>query len=213
METSKNQPSVSENVDQQKVDNSSSDEQQISIIQSSHTTKSYECNFCKRGFSNAQALGGHMNIHRKDKAKLKKQKQHQRQQKPTSVSKETNMAHNILLADDSNIPTTIPFFPSLTSPNTSNPLGFVSSCTTADTVGQRQIQDLNLVMGSTLNVLRMNSVEAGSVDSRENRLPARNQETTPFYAELDLELRLGHEPAPSTDISSANSGLGTRKFL
>lgn len=33
--------------------------------------KSYECNFCKRGFSNAQALGGHMNIHRKDKAKLK----------------------------------------------------------------------------------------------------------------------------------------------
>ncbi|KAK7257829.1 hypothetical protein RIF29_32086 [Crotalaria pallida] len=37
------------------------------------TPKSYECNFCKRGFSNAQALGGHMNIHRKDKAKLKQQ--------------------------------------------------------------------------------------------------------------------------------------------
>ncbi|CAL0332492.1 unnamed protein product [Lupinus luteus] len=34
-------------------------------------TRSYECNFCKRGFSNAQALGGHMNIHRKDKEKLK----------------------------------------------------------------------------------------------------------------------------------------------
>ncbi|XP_030464235.1 transcriptional regulator TAC1-like [Syzygium oleosum] len=33
--------------------------------------RSYECIFCKRGFSNAQALGGHMNIHRKDKAKLK----------------------------------------------------------------------------------------------------------------------------------------------
>ncbi|KAI4334562.1 hypothetical protein L6164_019239 [Bauhinia variegata] len=28
--------------------------------------------FCKRGFSNAQALGGHLNIHRKEKAKLKK---------------------------------------------------------------------------------------------------------------------------------------------
>ena len=37
------------------------------------TPRSYECNFCKRGFSNAQALGGHMNIHRKDKAKLKQQ--------------------------------------------------------------------------------------------------------------------------------------------
>ncbi|XP_027353276.1 zinc finger protein 10-like [Abrus precatorius] len=33
--------------------------------------KSYSCNFCKRGFSNAQALGGHMNIHRRDRAKLK----------------------------------------------------------------------------------------------------------------------------------------------
>ncbi|KAI3514111.1 hypothetical protein L1887_12430 [Cichorium endivia] len=36
-----------------------------------HTTRSYECNFCKRGFTNAQALGGHMNIHRKDKGKFK----------------------------------------------------------------------------------------------------------------------------------------------
>ncbi|XP_051126240.1 transcriptional regulator TAC1-like [Andrographis paniculata] len=33
--------------------------------------RSYECNFCKRGFTNAQALGGHMNIHRKDKGKGK----------------------------------------------------------------------------------------------------------------------------------------------
>ncbi|XP_014497619.1 zinc finger protein ZAT6-like isoform X2 [Vigna radiata var. radiata] len=33
--------------------------------------KSYSCSFCKRGFSNAQALGGHMNIHRRDRAKLK----------------------------------------------------------------------------------------------------------------------------------------------
>ncbi|XVE61935.1 hypothetical protein DITRI_Ditri06bG0078300 [Diplodiscus trichospermus] len=33
--------------------------------------KSYTCSFCKKGFSNAQALGGHMNIHRKDRAKLR----------------------------------------------------------------------------------------------------------------------------------------------
>lgn len=36
-------------------------------------TRSYDCIFCKRGFSNAQALGGHMNIHRKDKARGSKQ--------------------------------------------------------------------------------------------------------------------------------------------
>ncbi|OAY61563.1 transcriptional regulator SUPERMAN [Manihot esculenta] len=33
------------------------------------TGRSYECVFCKRGFNTAQALGGHMNIHRKDRAK------------------------------------------------------------------------------------------------------------------------------------------------
>lgn len=33
--------------------------------------RSYDCTFCKRGFTNAQALGGHMNIHRKDKPKSK----------------------------------------------------------------------------------------------------------------------------------------------
>lgn len=31
--------------------------------------RSYECAFCKRGFTTAQALGGHMNIHRKDRVK------------------------------------------------------------------------------------------------------------------------------------------------
>ncbi|KAI3750106.1 hypothetical protein L2E82_20731 [Cichorium intybus] len=35
-----------------------------------HQSRSYECTFCKRGFTNAQALGGHMNIHRKHKATL-----------------------------------------------------------------------------------------------------------------------------------------------
>ncbi|CAL0321154.1 unnamed protein product [Lupinus luteus] len=33
--------------------------------------RSYDCTFCRRGFTNAQALGGHMNIHRKDIAKAK----------------------------------------------------------------------------------------------------------------------------------------------
>ncbi|CAI9287540.1 unnamed protein product [Lactuca saligna] len=33
-------------------------------------SRSYTCAFCKRGFSNAQALGGHMNVHRKDRARL-----------------------------------------------------------------------------------------------------------------------------------------------
>ncbi|KAE8691075.1 Plastid transcriptionally active 16 [Hibiscus syriacus] len=54
-----------ENDHQPSPDKESSDEQEAS------PARSYDCTFCKRGFSNAQALGGHMNIHRRDKAKLK----------------------------------------------------------------------------------------------------------------------------------------------
>ncbi|KAI4338410.1 hypothetical protein MLD38_023474 [Melastoma candidum] len=32
--------------------------------------RSYTCTFCRREFRSAQALGGHMNVHRKDRAKL-----------------------------------------------------------------------------------------------------------------------------------------------
>ncbi|OWM68137.1 transcriptional regulator TAC1-like [Punica granatum] len=55
----------------------SSDENDPSFKCADETTvlgmskRSYECVFCKQGFTNAQALGGHMNIHRKDRARAK----------------------------------------------------------------------------------------------------------------------------------------------
>ena len=52
----------------------SSEENDQQVKEDTATTtnkRSYECTFCKRGFTNAQALGGHMNIHRKDRAKAK----------------------------------------------------------------------------------------------------------------------------------------------
>ncbi|XP_010672344.1 transcriptional regulator SUPERMAN-like [Beta vulgaris subsp. vulgaris] len=33
--------------------------------------RSYTCSFCKREFRSAQALGGHMNVHRRDRAQLR----------------------------------------------------------------------------------------------------------------------------------------------
>lgn len=49
----------------------------------------YVCSFCKREFKSAQALGGHMNVHRRDRARL-------RQSPPTSPSSSpiTNVAHD-----------------------------------------------------------------------------------------------------------------------
>ncbi|EPS69858.1 hypothetical protein M569_04905 [Genlisea aurea] len=45
-----------------------------------HQTKKsfFMCNFCNRGFSNAQALGGHMNVHRRDRARLKESEENPR---------------------------------------------------------------------------------------------------------------------------------------
>ncbi|KAI4301135.1 hypothetical protein L6164_034447 [Bauhinia variegata] len=33
--------------------------------------RSYACSFCKREFRSAQALGGHMNVHRRDRARMR----------------------------------------------------------------------------------------------------------------------------------------------
>ncbi|KAL7107758.1 hypothetical protein ACP275_06G074900 [Erythranthe tilingii] len=35
--------------------------------------RSYSCSFCRREFRSAQALGGHMNVHRRDRARLNHQ--------------------------------------------------------------------------------------------------------------------------------------------
>ncbi|CAL9079982.1 unnamed protein product, partial [Musa textilis] len=34
-------------------------------------SRTYFCSFCRREFRSAQALGGHMNVHRRDKARLR----------------------------------------------------------------------------------------------------------------------------------------------
>ncbi|XP_020679817.1 transcriptional regulator TAC1-like [Dendrobium catenatum] len=47
--------------------------EQISDEDNTGIHRSYLCIFCKRGFCTAQALGGHMNIHRKDRAKILRQ--------------------------------------------------------------------------------------------------------------------------------------------
>ena len=37
----------------------------------SWAVKNYKCSFCKRQFKSAQALGGHMNVHRRERARLR----------------------------------------------------------------------------------------------------------------------------------------------
>ncbi|OMO61984.1 hypothetical protein CCACVL1_23090 [Corchorus capsularis] len=74
--------------------------------------RSYECTFCKRGFSNAQALGGHMNIHRRDKAKLKQ---------AHNSSSETNYSPHQSNLDNINVIPKSIIIPSSYSPTETTP--------------------------------------------------------------------------------------------
>ncbi|OWM81793.1 zinc finger protein 10 [Punica granatum] len=52
--------------------------------------RSYSCSFCRREFRSAQALGGHMNVHRRDRARLKQSggeilNSHEHQNQPNQI--------------------------------------------------------------------------------------------------------------------------------
>ena len=48
--------------------------------------RSYSCSFCRREFRSAQALGGHVNVHRRDRARMKLSSSTQLSRIPGAVS-------------------------------------------------------------------------------------------------------------------------------
>ncbi|CAJ1933174.1 unnamed protein product [Sphenostylis stenocarpa] len=150
------------------------------------TSRSYECNFCRRGFSNAQALGGHMNIHRKDKAKLKQQQSSNQTQVQPSLDKVVVSPQDQTKSGE--------------EPNTPNWNWNVSQ---QDHVSSRPTHTRQLPLfaesptsSETIKPQGRNTTEGALLSTRDSSL------------ELDLELRLGTEPQ---DSSSAETG--TRNFF
>ncbi|KAI9074633.1 hypothetical protein K1719_043474 [Acacia pycnantha] len=58
--------------------------------------RSYTCTFCRREFRSAQALGGHMNVHRRDRARL--HHHHHHQLPPPSAAAAAASVHNNLIS-------------------------------------------------------------------------------------------------------------------
>ncbi|KAH6770012.1 hypothetical protein C2S52_014815 [Perilla frutescens var. hirtella] len=139
--------------------------------------RSYECTFCKRGFTNAQALGGHMNIHRKDKAKAKaKQKNQEEASNKSSNPNSRYLRSPPLLSADHQQQTSYHraaggqinyqvYLPS------SNP-----NFQTENYMADRFDANLSLRIGASLPP----ADEDGEGNVKEN--------------DVDLELRLGHHP-------------------
>ncbi|XAR49009.1 hypothetical protein NMG60_11032024 [Bertholletia excelsa] len=170
----------------------SSDQSALSEKVNDETTgtgRSYECTFCKRGFTNAQALGGHMNIHRKDKARAKHLAESSASKNKASEDYNTSKYFGPVSSDQANyyaalgaqmnyqmyfpglIPSHAPvFYPSHLTPN----LGFLR--TREDHGGVNLGLEVGLQHG-----------EDGE-EKKEDGMSCREGN------EVDLELRLGHNP-------------------
>jgi len=156
--------------------------------------RSYECNFCKRGFSNAQALGGHMNIHRKDKAKLKQQ---------SSTNYQTQLPSNL---EGSSSEELNKLLPNLNS-NIMSQQDHQQTPSRGDEILVTHVrQQLPLFAESpTRNESQINlqgQVQREIITTQEALLSAQHPSS-----ELDLELRLGPEP------HDPSKPTGTRKFF
>ncbi|KAL5549848.1 hypothetical protein UlMin_000024 [Ulmus minor] len=148
-------------------------------------TRSYTCTFCKRGFSNAQALGGHMNIHRRDRARIIQFSEE------NQLSSEPNTTKNPV-DDDPNPPPE-------EEKTTSFQLREVKQ--TKSVMGENHEQVAARFRGEEVQVQIPFLVEGSSTSDNPNQDEKKMEE-------LDLELRLGpdrHQTSPST--------LSTREFF
>ncbi|XP_057508501.1 zinc finger protein 10-like [Actinidia eriantha] len=140
------------------------------------TGRSYECVFCKRGFNTAQALGGHMNIHRKDRAKNRPHPNSINPNKPQENYSSPNLYHavssypvqNYFPAQEAQVVNYRTYFPATTSLETM-PL---------------YVHHGNEFCGKFLNLQFGPPPHGFGEDEREEKRED----------ELDLELRLGHNP-------------------
>ncbi|KAK2972979.1 hypothetical protein RJ640_022036 [Escallonia rubra] len=171
----------------------SSDENDQPEKSADGTGRSYECTFCKRGFTNAQALGGHMNIHRKDKAKAKRQSQQ------PSFSSKINVDY--LSTTNPRFCAPIPmeqvqyhaplgakmnhqfYFP---APNPSYPYAYCQSDFMVPSPDHLSLNEEHLAANLSLGIgsSQMEDRKGKKKDGREDRMEN----------EVDLELRLGHDP-------------------
>ncbi|CAK9327002.1 unnamed protein product [Citrullus colocynthis] len=179
-------------------------EEETGVNQSA--ARSYECNFCKRGFTNAQALGGHMNIHRKEKAKLKQ----------SISSPSLSSSPNKIVVDTPKMilmttPTRLPW---LVSPSTREGHGRSGQGGREETLISEEVQQqLPLFVENPSNMDQIN-LEIRQVLPTE--LVSDPKLGSSFrhgssVSELDLELRLGPEPQNSAP-SSLPTGRTTHFF-
>ncbi|KAK2972978.1 hypothetical protein RJ640_022035 [Escallonia rubra] len=153
--------------------------------------RSYICSFCKREFRSAQALGGHMNVHRRDRARLRQSPP------PRDINGQYSPLLNLNLHPKPNPNPNFPPFTSTFPPLASPPLSSLSSPSSASPSGFKKrgkdtgedLEDMK-VEKTLLEVGEFNGFMHGKGEivklDLEIGLLSDSKE------ELDLELRLGY---------------------
>ncbi|XP_010528524.1 PREDICTED: transcriptional regulator TAC1 [Tarenaya hassleriana] len=136
--------------------------------------RSYICDFCERGFSNAQALGGHMNIHRKDRAKLRQ----------------------AVLNDGSSLSSSLENID--TDPLAMNnfPVPDASSVTLSQRCGSEFVERPFFfdIMNDTIDVTEESEGKKSSGEDEDKKMMIFHEGSSQSAEVLDLELRLGLDP-------------------
>ncbi|CAL9203404.1 transcriptional regulator TAC1-like [Musa acuminata AAA Group] len=139
----------------------------------------YDCTFCRRGFTTAQALGGHMNIHRKDRARTR-----------VSGKKDGEGSGSGGASYDPSVDHQRSY------PPVSRPVCFVSSSSSGREVAPPLGADRSLQARPSEPT--RSSGEGGLLPQMHERTVKNRgeeeEEEDDEMEEVDLELRLGHDP-------------------
>uniref|UniRef100_A0A3Q7GWG3 C2H2-type domain-containing protein n=2 Tax=Solanum lycopersicum TaxID=4081 RepID=A0A3Q7GWG3_SOLLC len=153
------------------------------LIMCSWPPRCYTCSFCKRGFKSAQALGGHMNVHRRDRAKFLMMRHHS--PPPTTNDKPRCSLLNLKTNPNPNIP------PSSTSPPPSPSSSRKLSHCSHGGANSHEIMRKCVAIPN----LKSSTTTKDSLCMRDKefvRLDLQIGLFTESKQELDLELRLGY---------------------
>ena len=149
--------------------------------------KNYRCSFCKKEFRSAQALGGHMNVHRRDRAKLR--------QSPSWDFPNPSPSPN----PNPNFSSSSSFFPHMSTHYTSLTPSLASfSSPSSTTTNDQRVPLLSKNMGAFLDQV---GGFKGSIQEKEPRVCKKKEFLgldldmgvhEDSKEDLDLELRLGY---------------------
>ncbi|KAF3449454.1 hypothetical protein FNV43_RR10182 [Rhamnella rubrinervis] len=176
--------------------------------------RSYTCTFCRREFRSAQALGGHMNVHRRDRARL-----HQVVQPNSIINVPAAASSSSSTTTSSFLIPTQEFVASggglcllyqFTNPGSAFPPTTLNACIDSPSTSPSTLLSIspypprNFMMTSacspSVNLTAGPQLETSASDHcqsiRADQEPSAA--TDNGNEELDLELRLGHGPTPTS---------------